>query len=170
MGGMCGVGLWGIMRALLAGTLVSLPPATHLSWHVRDRSLWHSRCARSLRGRPFLRLLRPTSRGMCGVGLWGIMRALPAGTLASLPPATHLSWHVRGRSLGHYARAPCGDARFFASCDPPLMACAGPLFVAFEMRALLAGTLVSSPPATHLSWHVRARSLWHLPLFGLDWS
>merc|ERR1712000_68972 len=49
----------------------------------------------------------------------------------------------------------------------------GPLFAAFEARALLAGTLVSLPPATHLSWHVRDRSLWHsrwrvLP--GLDWS
>jgi len=55
--------------------------------------LWHSRCARSLRGRSFLRLLRPTSRGMCGAALWGIRDA----------------------------RAPCGDARFFASCDPPLV-------------------------------------------------
>jgi len=52
--------------------------------------LWHSRCARSLRGRSFLRLLRPTSRSMCGAALCGIRDA----------------------------RAPCGDARFFASCDP----------------------------------------------------
>merc|ERR1712098_84802 len=123
----------GEMRAFLARTLVSSPLATHLSWHVRDRSLRHSRCARSLRGRSFLRLLRPTSRGMCGTALCGIRDA----------------------------RAPCGDARFFASCDPPLVACTGPLFVAFEMRALLAGTLVTSPSATHLSWHVRGRSLWH---------
>ncbi len=107
------------MRALLAGTLVSSPPATHLSWHVRGRSLGHPRCARSLRGRSFLRLLRPTSRGMCGAGRWGIRDE----------------------------RAPCGDARFFASCDPPLVACAGPV--------------VSSPLATHLSWHVRGRSLGH---------
>merc|ERR1712000_593093 len=94
-------------------------------------SLARSRCTRSLRG-SFLRLLRPTSRGMCGAALCCIRDA----------------------------RAPCG-ARFFVSCDPPLVACAGPLFVAFEMRALLAGTLVSSPPATHLSWHVRGRSLRH---------
>ena len=68
---------------------VSSPPATHFSWHVRGRSLshsrcarslrgrslWHSRCARSLWGRSFLRLLRPTSRGMCVAALWGIRDA-----------------------------------------------------------------------------------------------
>ena len=59
-------------------------------------------------------------------------RALLAGTLVSLPPATHRSWHVRG-----------------------------PLFAAFEAQALLAGKLVSLPPATHLSWHVRGRSWRH---------
>ena len=59
------------MRALLAGTRSSPPPATRLTWHVRGRSLGHSRCARSLRGRSFLRLLRPASRGMCGAALCG---------------------------------------------------------------------------------------------------
>merc|ERR1712098_120537 len=118
------------MRALVAGPLVSSPLATHLSWHVRGRSLGHSRCARSLWGRSFLRLSRPTSCGMRGAALWGIRDA----------------------------RAPCGDARLFASRDPPLVACAGPLFGAFEMRALLVGPLVSSPLATHLSWHVRGPS------------
>ena len=43
-----------------------------------------------------------------------------------------------------------------ARCDPPLVACAGPffvvsLFVAFEMRVVLAGTLFLWPLATHRS-------------------
>jgi len=215
------------MRALLAGTRVSSPRATHLSCHVRGRSLWHSRCARSLRGRSFLRLLRPASLGMriavshytgslqCVAGrvidcnappepaegrcvgpLFGAfeMRALLAGTLVSSPPATHLSWHVRGRSLGHSRCARSLRGRSFlrlvraaslgmriavthhtgslqcvagrvTDCNaPPEPAegrCVGPLFGAFEMRAVLAGTLVSSPRATRLSWHAHCSEPQH---------
>jgi len=120
------------MRAVLAGTLVSSPRATHLSCHVWGRSLGHSRCARSLRGRSFLRLLRHTSRGMCGAALLGIRDA----------------------------RAPCRAALFSASCDPPRAACAGPLLCllcgAFEMRALLAGLHVfgwnGTPPPNNSRW------------------
>ncbi len=128
-----------------------------------------------LRGRSFVRLLRPTSRGTCGAALCGIRGASPpcgdARFFASRDPplvacAGAALCGIRGAS------PPCGEACFFASCDPPLVACAGPLLAAFEARAPLAGSLVSLPPATHLSWHVRDRSVWHsrwrvLP--GLDW-
>jgi len=100
-------------------------------------ALWghcHSRCARSLRGRAFLGLLRP--HAACAGPLFGgiVIRQI------------------------RDARAPCGDAFFSASCDPPLVACAGPLCGAFEMRALLVGPLFSPPPATRRARHVRGRS------------
>jgi len=82
------------MRALLAGTRFSPPPATRLSWHVRGRSVGHSRCARSLWGRSFLRLLRPAARGMCGAALVPLVRGI------------------------RDARAPCGAARFRVERDP----------------------------------------------------